>query len=110
MRQRSGRGPREVLLARARRRNGRWVGSEFEMAQNLANDRSVGDGGDDAEGALETHGTALQVEGKDAFEQPGPTPTRRGAAALLRPTLLARCRGDRVTQTAMRRSTPTVAD
>lgn len=44
------------------------------MAQNLSNDRTGGEGRDEAQGALLTTRAALHVEGKDPLEQPGPPP------------------------------------
>ena len=67
-----GRRPGETLLAQPCRRTRRWLRRAFEVAQNFANDRSGGEGRDEAQGALLTARTVFHVDAKDPLEQPGP--------------------------------------
>jgi hypothetical protein len=105
-----GRGPREGGVAGPRRGDRRRVGGELQMAEHLADDLGLGDGGDDAERPAPTRRATLHVEGKHPFQQARPAPVRRGAAGRRRfGTLLARRRGDEAAEPTVRRQTPTIA-
>ncbi len=49
------------------------------MAQDLADDRYLGNGGNDAQGPLPTHRTGCHIEAKHSLKQLRPVPARRVA-------------------------------
>jgi hypothetical protein len=80
------------------------------MVENLAENVSLGDGGNDLQRPPPTRGAAFQVEGEDTLQQSCPVPVRRACLRFLAVyTLLARCGNNRGPELAMRRETPRVA-
>src|SRR5262249_19460734 len=100
----SGGGPGEGFLASTSRRDGGWVCSPFQMAEDLADDLALRDSGNDPQRPALTKRAGGHIYVKDPLEQPYPTPARRRSARLrLVEALLPWGREDRPTQVAMRR-------
>src|SRR4029434_1083242 len=109
-RHRSGGGPRKGFLAETRRSDGGRVHRELQMPEDLADHLAVRDGGDDPQWPPLTPRAACHLQGKDALQQPCPTPARRRWLRLLLVyPLLARRGDDRPSQMTVRRQTPTIA-
>ena len=103
--------PIERCLARTSRGNRRRVGRELQMAENLADHLGLGDGGDNAQRSLTAKGTRGHIQSKHMPQEPGPAPGRCASLRLLPlHTLLARRRGNRLSQCAVRRQTAGIAD
>ena len=90
-----------------RRSNQGRVGRTFQMAEDLSDDLTLRDGGDDPQRPPLTPRAAYHIQCKDVLQQPCPTPARRRRAVLVFPHALLAWRGDdRPTQMAVRRQKP----
>src|SRR5262249_59858849 len=69
-------GERASLLARTSRRDGGWVYSEFQMAEDLAGDLTLRDDGDEPQGPALTPWAVYHIQRKDPMQQPCPAPVR----------------------------------
>src|SRR5215831_17493309 len=92
-------------------RNGGWVCSEFQMAEDLANDLTLRDDGDESQHPVLTQWTHGHLQGKHALQEPGPGPIRAAPLRLL-PVhpLLAWSGTDGLAQCAMGCQTAGIAD
>jgi hypothetical protein len=107
---RSGGGPGEGFLVDTGWCNGRWVCRKFQMLEDLPDDLTVRDGGDEAQRPPLAPGAARPIQRKDALEQPRPAPARRSRVGLLLVyTLLAWRRDDGAAQVAVGRQTAAIA-
>ena len=79
----SGRGPGEGFLTDTGWGNGMGVCGKLQMLQDLPDDLTVRDGGDDSQRPPLTERAARHVKRKDALEQPRPVPARRPRVRLL---------------------------
>jgi hypothetical protein len=81
------------------------------MTQDARDDRLLGHGGNNAERAASAQGTGGHIQRKHAPQEPGPAPGRCASLRLiLIHTLLARRWENRLSQLAVRRQTPSIAD
>src|SRR5262249_10357312 len=97
-------------LAGTGRGNGRGICRALQMAEDLANDLTLRDDGDEPQGPTRTKRAVRQVQAKDSLEQPRPAPAwRRGAHLWRVEALLPWGREDRPTQVAVRRQTAAIA-
>src|SRR5215831_3472249 len=103
----SGRGPGKGVLADTRWGDGWWVYRQFQMLEDLPDDRALRDGGDDPQCPPLAERAARHVQGKHPLEQPRPAPAwRPRVRRLLVDTLLAGRRDDGPVQVAVRRQAP----
>src|SRR5215831_1241213 len=90
-------------------RNGGWVCSEFQMAEDLANDLTLRDDGDESQHPALTKWTRAHLQGKHALQEPGPGPIRSAPLRLLPvQPLLTRGGHDRVAQVTVGRQTAAI--
>src|SRR5262249_16588579 len=92
------------------RRNGGWVCSTFEMAEDLADHLPLRDDGDEPQHPALAQGTRAHLQGKHTLQEPGPPPIRgaRGRILSVHP-LLTRGGDDTPTQVAVWRQTAPIA-
>src|SRR5262249_2551947 len=84
--------------------NGRWVCRNVQMLEELPDDLTVRDGGDETQHPPLTPRAAHHIQRKDALEQPRLAPARRSRVGLLLvSTLLPWRRGDGAAQVAVGR-------
>ena len=77
------------LLASTDRRDGGWVCSTFQMAEDLADHLALRDDGDEPQRPALTKRAVRHVKRKDPMQQPRPVPARRPGVRLLVHPLLA---------------------
>src|SRR5215469_16794061 len=70
-------------LASTSRRNGGWVCSELEMAEDFANHFALRDDGDEPQCPALAPGTRAHLQGKHALQESGPRPVRGAPRHLL---------------------------
>jgi len=96
-------------LAGTGRRDGRGVCRQFQMVEELANDLTLRDDGDEPQRPALTKRAVHHIQRKDPLQQPRPVPARRPGVPLRVHPLLTWCREDRPTQVAVWRQTPPIA-
>ena len=103
-------GERADLLASTGRRNGRWVCSTFEMAEDLADHLTLRDDGDEPQCPTLTPRAVHRIQCKHPMQQPCPAPMRRrDRGFLFLQPLLAQCGDDAPAQVAVGRQTAAIA-
>ena len=97
-------------LARTGRRDGGWVCSTFEMAEDLADHLALRDDGDEPQHSALAKGTRSHIHVEHPLEQPCPAPARRRVAGFrLVEASLTWGGDDCPTQVAVRRETAAIA-
>src|SRR5215831_8037949 len=90
-------------LAGTGRRDGGWVGSTFQMAEDLADHCALCDDGDEPQCPALTKRAVCHIQRQDPMQQPRPAPARRPGVRLRVHPLLAWRRDDTPTEVAVRR-------
>ena len=97
-------------LASTGRRDGRWVYSTFQMAEDRADHFALRHDGDEPQSPALTPRAVHQLQRKHPLEQPRPAPARRSRVGLLvLHTLLAWRRDDGAAQVAVWPQTAAIA-
>src|SRR5215471_3745708 len=97
-------------LASTGRRDGRWVGRAFQMAQDHTHHLTLRDDGDEPQRPLMAPRAGSHLQAKDPPQEPGPGPIGGAPRRLLRVhPLLAWCGDDTAAEVAVRRQTAAIA-
>ena len=97
-------------LASTGRRDGRWVYSTFQMAEDRADHFALRHDGDEPQSPALTPRAVHQLQRKHPLEQPRPAPARRPGARLWLVEAWLTWRGDdALAQMAVRRQAPPIA-
>src|SRR5262245_14157161 len=97
-------------LAGTGRRERRWICREFQMAEDLANDLTLRDDGNESQHSALTKRARAHLQGKHALQESRPCPIRVAPRRLLPVSpLLARCGDDAFAEMAVRRQAPPIA-
>jgi hypothetical protein len=70
-------------LAGTGRRDGGWVGSTFQMAEDLADHCALCDDGDEPQCPALTKRAVCHIQRKDPMQQPRPVPLETGKAGVM---------------------------